>query len=44
MEEEKKLLQTQNRERMNFAAQPGTSGIPLSGKLQAMQSLSLQFC
>ncbi len=32
-----KLLQKQSMERMNFAIQPGTSGIPLSGKLQAMQ-------
>ena len=44
MEEEKKLLQTRSKERMNFAIQPGTSGIPSSDRLQAMQPLLLQFC
>jgi len=36
---EKKLLQKQNKERMNFAIQSGTSEIPPSDNPQVMQSL-----
>jgi hypothetical protein len=43
MEEEKKLSQKRDKEKMNFAIQPGTSGIPSSGKMQAKQSSLLLF-